>query len=95
MSPRIQETRVPRRARIDRCVRCASISDDRSTPTTRAPVRATGMVTRPVPQPSSRTGPFARAAMRSPETHVAAIERLRVLPVVEGRVVVPAFPAFS
>ncbi len=42
----------------------ASMEAERSRPTTRAPALATGMATRPVPHPSSRTGPAAFAARR-------------------------------
>ena len=54
------------------------------------PARASGSETRPVPQPSSSTGPRDRGATPLPERHVAPAERLRVLPVVERRVLVPA-----
>jgi hypothetical protein len=57
MSPRITET-SPTRARRIRLRPRASMASDRSMPTTwTAPVFASGTVTRPVPQPSSRTRP--------------------------------------
>ena len=54
---------VRARRDVERFSARPSISADRSTPTMRAPVRATGIVTRPVPHPSSRIGPFARSAI--------------------------------
>ena len=52
-----------------------------------------GWRSRPVPHPSSSTG-FADAPRQPlPERHVAPPHRLGVLPVVERRVGVPAFPA--
>ena len=71
----------------------SSIAVDRSMPTRRAPARASGSETRPVPHPSSRTGPCASSAMPTPERHVTATERARVFPIVEGRVLVPAPPS--
>ena len=50
---------------------------------------------RPVPQPSSSTGAPSRAARPPPERDVPPAERARVLPVVERRVVVPAFGTVS
>ena len=70
-------------ARTDRCRRACT------------PARASGSEMRPVPHPSSSTGPSASSGDAPPERHVAAAERPRVLPVVERRVLVPAFPAFG
>ena len=58
----------------------ASIPVDRSRPTTSNPASASGIATRPEPQPSSRTGPPAcsasdrKNAMSSPPGMTAAIE---------------------
>ena len=61
-------------------------------PITVAPVFATGIATRPVPQPSSRIGRTdGREAIRLPERNVTTPDGLRVFPVVIRRVVVPAF----
>ena len=47
---------------------------------------------RPVPQPSSKTRPPQwRARFR--QKHIAFAERPRILPVIERRIVVPAFVA--
>ena len=75
--------RVRASAPTDRCRRAST------------PARASGSETRPVPQPSSRTGPSRSQRDAAPERHVAAAERPRVLPVVERRVLVPALPAFA
>ena len=64
-------------------------------PTSRAPALATGTAMRPVPQPSSSTGPSCAGGQPLPERDVAPRDGLRVLPVVERRVVVPAVPAFG
>ena len=52
----------------------------------RTPARASGSEMRPVPQPSSSTGPRACSGDVAPERHVAPAERPGVLPVVERRV---------
>ena len=64
-------------------------------PTRLTPARASGSEMRPVPQPSSSTAPSAPERDATPERHVAPAERPRVLPVVERRVLVPAFPALA
>ena len=61
----------------------------------RPPPRATGTSTRPVPQPSSRTRPAGPGRQAPPEGDVAPADGAGVLPVVEGRVLVPAVPALS
>ena len=64
MSPRNHDGRARADARVARA--CAH---DRASPTidrrrrSAHPSRATGIVTRPVPQPSSSIGPFARSAI--------------------------------
>ena len=67
----------------------ASIGADRSTPTRRTPVVATGSSTRPVPHPSSSTGPPARCASRVQNATSALPMRPGVLPIIEGRITVP------
>ena len=86
---------APARADGLRRARASSIGADRSMPTRSTPARASGSETRPVPQPSSSTGPSRLRGDAAPERDVATAERLRVLPVVERRVLVPALPAFA
>jgi len=52
-----------RQARATRCCARSSIGAERSMPTTSTPARASGTVTRPVPQPSSSTTPSAWRAI--------------------------------
>ena len=65
-SARISPLRIhawsPSRARRIRARSLASIASERSTPTNRSTTLATGTDRRPVPQPSSSTGPPARCA---------------------------------
>ena len=55
--------------------RRASIGAERSMPTMRAPLRATGTQIRPVPQPNSSTGPSTGAGKPLPERDVASLRR--------------------
>ena len=64
-------------------------------PTRRTPLARAAARSGPVPQPELEHRSAGRRGQPLPERDVAPLDRLRVLPVVERRVVVPAFPALT
>ena len=95
MSPRTRRTRDCSFERRTRWRARCSIGAERSMPTSGTPARPSGRAMRPVPQPELQHRAAGLQRQVAPERHVTPAERPRVLPVVERRVVVPAFVAFG